>query len=365
MQKELRSGYTTGTHATAVFGALLKNYFDEKILKHIGVELPKGDIVNIDVKALGKNHFSTIKVDNDDLDVTKGCCIDAELFVDKPQGLKNQRPSFFKVQNTSIFIYAGEGVGIVTKEGLKISPNFPAINPVPLQMMQVMADGLKDEEQRDLHIVISVENGEEIAKQTANAKVGVIGGISILGTRGIVKPISADAYIDSIETEIIFANANGVKNIVLTLGNTSHDYASSYYDELQVVEIGNFVYEASQKLVGMNFLKMTFICGSGKMCKIAQGCKNTHNRFGGINFDEVKSWVKEEVGFDLGSQEYATLKLVLSKLRPEDVKLFVSFLGLKSANSFKEWFSALGVTTKEIEIITLQGKEVIKRNLKW
>ena len=73
MQKELRSGYTTGTHATAVFGALLKNYFDEKILKHIGVELPKGDIVNIDVKALGKNHFSTIKVDNDDLDVTKGC----------------------------------------------------------------------------------------------------------------------------------------------------------------------------------------------------------------------------------------------------------------------------------------------------
>ncbi|MDQ7060522.1 MAG: cobalt-precorrin-5B (C(1))-methyltransferase CbiD [Sulfurimonas sp.] len=365
MQKELRSGFTTGTHATAIFGAVLKSYLDEEILSTIGVFLPKGDCVDIDVKHIAKNHFSTIKVDNDDLDVTKGCCIEAELFLSTPQNLKVQTPSFFKVQNTSFFIYAGDGVGVVTKKGLKISPSFPAINPVPLEMMQEIASIIKDEEKRELHIVIGVVNGQEIAKQTANEKVGVLGGISILGTRGIVKPISADAYLDSIETEIKVADANTIENIVFTLGNTSHDYALKHFEELEVVEVGNFVYEASQKLKGTHFKKMTFICGVGKMCKIAQGCKNTHNRFGSIDFDEVKLWLKQELEIDFYSEEFATLKAVLLKLSDEQSKLFISFLGYKSSERFKEWFEELNVTVREIEIITLYAKEAIQRNLKW
>jgi cobalt-precorrin-5B (C1)-methyltransferase len=367
MPKELKSGYTTGTHASAVLGAVLKEYYEDKKSTNIEVFLPKiNPHAKIDVKREHKYHFSTIKIDNDDLDVTKGCCIHAKLFLHMPKGLKSQKPSSIKVNNTNIFIYGGDGVGIVTKAGLKIEPSFPAINPVPLKMMKDVAMGIiKQKDLETLHIVISVNDGEEIAKQTANEKVGVIGGISILGTRGIVKPISANAYLDSIEAEVSVANASKFSEVVFTLGNTAHDYANIYYDVSQVVEIGNFIYDASMKLKGTSFKKMIFISSVAKMCKIAQECKNTHNRFGGIDFDEVKLWLIQELDVDLGSVEYLTLKAVLQKLSSKQTKLFASFLSFKAGESFKKWFLELQVEINNIEIITLQNDEAMKRELKW
>ena len=365
MPEKLRSGYTTGTHASAVLGAVLKEYYLHEKLTNIEVFLPKSN-AKIDVKREAKYHFSSIKVDNDDLDVTKGCCIHAELFFHMPKGLKAQTPSSIKVKNTNIFIYGGHGVGIVTKAGLKIQPNYPAINPVPLKMMRQVAMGIVEEKtEENLHIVLSIDNGEEIAKQTANKKVGVIGGISILGTRGIVKPISADAYLDSIEAEVSVANALGFSEIVFTLGNTAHDYANKYYDVTQVVEIGNFIYDGASRLKNSKFKKMIFISSVAKMCKIAQENKNTHNRFGGIDFDEVKLWLKQELDFDLGKDEYLTLKAVLQTLTKEKTKLFVDFLGYKASQSFKKWFIELEVNIKEIEIITLNTTSISKRKIKW
>jgi len=359
MAKELRSGYTTGTHATAVVGAVLMEYFQKEINNFLNISLPKNAHLgaNIEIKRENKNHFSTKKVDNDDLDVTKGCIIHAKLFLETPKRLKQQTPSLIEVNKTKIFIYAGDGVGVVTKAGLKIEPNFPAINPVPLAMMKEMAQTIVSDTQNTLHIVISVENGEEIAKQTANEKVGVIGGISILGTRGIVKPISADAYLDSIKAEVSVANASGSKEIVYTLGNTAHDYANINYDETIVVEVGNFIYDGASQLVGTSFKKMIFISSIAKMCKIAQECKNTHNRFGGIDFDEVKVWLKEELEIDLGTKEYLTLKAVLQRLTKKEGKLFSSFLGYKASCSFKKWLEELNVDINEIEIITLNASD--------
>ena len=366
MAKKLRSGYTTGTHATAVFGALLLELCEKKKASLFEVSLKEYPQAKIKVKQEDKNHFSTIKVDNDDLDVTKGCSIHAQLFLDTPIDLKTQKPSLLRVAQTKIFIYGGDGVGIVTKAGLKIKPNFPAINPVPLRMMENVAlKILTQDDEYVLHVVFSVINGVEIAKQTANEKVGVIGGISILGTRGIVKPISAEAYLDSIDTEIAVIDVSPSEFIVFTLGNTAHDYANKHYDNTLVVEIGNFIYDASQRLSGTNFKKMVFISSVAKMCKIAQECKNTHNRFGGINFDEVKFWLKEELDFDLGEDDYLTLKAVLQKLSPAQVKLFSSFLGYKAGKSFKRWFLELGIAINNIEIITLNGNEISKRELKW
>ncbi len=365
MAKELHSGYTTGTHATAVFAAVLLEYFKKEINNFLNIPLPLKSSANIEIKREKKNHFSTIKVDNDDLDVTKGCSIHAKLYLDTPKNLKQQTPSLIEVHKTKLYVYGGDGVGIVTKAGLKIEPNFPAINPIPLAMMKEMAQDTVPDSQNTFHIVIGVENGEEIAKQTANEKVGVIGGISILGTRGIVKPISADAYLDSIKAEVSVANASGSKDIVYTLGNTAHDYAASYYDETIVVEIGNFIYDGASQLVNTSFKKMIFISSIAKMCKIAQECKNTHNRFGGIDFDEVKVWLKEQLEIDLGSQEYLTLKAVLQKLTKAQGKLFSSFLGYKASCSFKKWLDELNVDIREIEIITLNGSDISKREVKW
>jgi len=365
MEKELASGYTTGTHATAVFTAVLLDYLKNEVSDFLEISLPKEKKANIEVTQCSKNHFSTIKVDNDDLDVTKGCCIHAELFTKIPKSLKEQRATCLDVYDSKLFLYAGDGVGVATKKGLSIDIDSPAINPTPCLMMKNMALEVMGESKEELHIVISVEKGEEIAKQTANAKVGVIGGISILGTRGIVKPISADAYLDSIATEIAVADANGVKNIVFTLGNTSQDYALKNFDEEQVVEVGNFVYDASERLVNTSLEKMTFICGSGKLCKIAQGCKNTHNRFGTIDFELLKQWVFEEVDVDLREEDFSMLKAILQTLEEVQVKQFVSLLNVKAGENFLQWFKELGINIKTVEIITLQGKEVIRKELTW
>jgi len=365
MSKELRSGYTTGTHATAVFLACLYEYYEDKYLENLEVILPKGDKVIIDVKREKEYVYSSIKTDNDDLDVTKGCYIDVSLSKTRPMNLKVQEPTILEINKTKIYVYAGDGIGIVTKKGLKIEPNFPAINPVPLDMMKINSRDIIKDNSDELYVVFSVKNGEIIAKDTANAKVGVIGGISILGTRGIVKPISADAYLDSIKAEVSVANASGSKDIVYTLGNTAHDYANANYDETIVVEIGNFIYDGAAQLVDTSFEKMIFISSVAKMCKIAQACKNTHNRFGGINFDEVKLWLKKEIDVDLGSDEYLTLKAVLQKLYPEQKKLFISFLAYKASENFKKWLLELKINIKNIEIITLNGKNIFKRELKW
>ncbi len=367
MTKELRSGYTTGTHATAVFAAVLLELCKKKRVSLFDILLNKSLTATIEVKREEENHFSTIKVDNDDLDVTKGCCIHAKLLLTTPVGLKEQNASLLKIGTTNIFIYAGDGVGIVTKFGLKIEPNFPAINPVPLQMMKNIALSiLKQDNNFTLHVVFSVENGVEIAKKTANEKVGVIGGISILGTRGIVKPISSDDYLDSIATEISVIDASKSKSIIFTLGNTAHDYANNNYDKNIVVEIGNFIYDASKKLNGTNIKKIIFITSVAKMCKVAQKCKNTHNRFGGIDFNEVKFWLKKELDFDFDvSNEYLTLKAILQKLSTKQTQLFISFLGYKAGDSFKRWFLELDIDIKEIEIITINGNDILKKELKW
>jgi len=330
---------------------LLSEYFLDKNFSFLDIPLPKSNsFAKIEVKREEKYHFSTIKVDNDDLDVTKGCCIHAKLFLETPTGLKKQKSAILELNNSKIFIYAGNGVGVVTKAGLKIEPNFPAINPIPLDKMKDIAMGIAIEKhQVNLHIVFSVDNGEEIAKQTANQKVGVIGGISILGTRGIVKPISANAYLESIESEISVANSSS-DFLVFTLGNTAHDYANTNYDITQVIEIGNFIYESLERLQGTKFKKIIFISSVAKMCKVAQGCKNTHNRFGGIDFDLLKLWIKVEVDVDLGKAEFVTLKAVLEKLTDKQIKIFKEFLRYKAKESFKEWFAELGIKI-DIQIV--------------
>lgn len=361
MLNKLRSGYTTGTHATAVLLASLYEYFNDVLVETLEVVLPKGEVALIDVKRESTSHFSTIKGDNDDIDATKGCKISLRLLDGEPQNVKPQTPSLLEINGCKIYIYAGDGIGIVTKKGLKITPNHPAINPTPLEMMQENAKSVVKDNVDELYAVFSVENGETIARDTANAKVGVIGGISILGTRGIVKPVSSSAYIDSIEAEIDVAAAQSEDKIIFTLGNTAHDYAKKHYDESSIIEIGNFVYDASLRLKRHSFKRVVFITSVAKMCKVAQGFKNTHNKYGTIDFDEVKEWIKSELDFDLGDEKFLTLKAVLQTIPKEFDEPFVKLLGYKSAIKFQEWFEEIGLDISEVETITLPNeiKEVL------
>ena len=335
--KKLKTGYTTGVHASFAFRSALDGFL-----------------------ATNQLTFSkTIKSDNDDLDVTKGC----EIVVSISQNLNDlklneikHKPYILESNGAKCLLYAGLGVGVVTKDGLKPPKGYPAINPVPLGAFKDIFSSNKFEVPRDIDMFcsVSVTNGEEIAKQTANAKVGVLGGISILGTRGIVKPISADAYIDSIKEELNFAYANGYKTIYFTLGNSSHKKALKFGSEVStspnlgttkvvlpinsqesnndayIIEIGNFIYDGILLAVEKNFANIFLWIGVAKAVKVAQKFKNTHNRFGGIDLEVVGSWIDKDLADSI------TIKGVRESL--DDVNSFDKIVIEKTEEQLYVWF---------------------------
>jgi len=325
MAKVLRKGYTTGVHASFAFKSALQGFV----------------VTRSCVKSVSN------KMDNDDLDVTKGCEIVVTIS-DKKEDLELNKIEHKPYIIGSLELYAGLGVGVVTKKGLKPPKGFPAINPTPLKVMTDIYSKFGNNEQ--IFCTISVINGEELAKQTANPKVGVLGGISILGTTGFVKPISADAYMDSIRTELGVAKANGYDHAVLTLGNSSFAYAKEHYDEIQIVEIGNFVYDALEIVGELGFDSSVFICGIGKATKVMQGCKNTHNRFGSIDFDALQDDIRDELGVEVDIEVTRTVKGV--SLQLEELGLlddFYEMIKQKAEEKMTVWFK-----NREIEVRILK-----------
>ena len=302
---KLRRGYTTGVHALLAFKLAL------------------------DTLKATHTHSQAIsqKMDNDDLDVTKGCEIVVSLSYDLDDLKLNSIPhNPYIIQN--LHLYAGSGVGVVTKDGLKPPKGYGAINPTPLNAIASYYQSQNIDKSKPLYATISVIDGILVATHTANAKVGVLGGISILGSSGFVKPVSSDAYIQSIRTEIEFAKANGHKSIVLTLGNSAYNIAKSKYDQEMIVEIGNFVYDAIEIAI-QNGMQITLIIGVAKAIKLSQGAKNTHNRFGSIDFKLLSSWVEYDV------TNANTVKNVCDIVGKTKV---INIAQAKAKAKIKEWF---------------------------
>jgi cobalt-precorrin-5B (C1)-methyltransferase len=322
MSKKLRKGYTTGVHASFAFKSALEAFLATKTIA-----------ISI-----------TNKMDNDDLDVTKGCEI-VVMVSDRFEDLKLNPITHQPYEMGSLKLYAGLGIGVVTKEGLKAPKGYPAINPIPLKAIEQIYRRCRHQNS-PIYSNISITNGENIAKQTANAKVGVLGGLSILGTTGFVKPISADAYMDSIRAELGVAKANGYTQAVLTLGNSSLAYAKEHYDEVQIVEIGNFVYDALIIVDELAFQSAVFVCGIGKATKVMQGCKNTHNRFGSIDFVALKEQILDEleIGVDIDSTK--TVKGISKQLSQENkIEFFYAMIREKTDIQFKAWFEKISTKT--------------------
>ena len=338
MSKVLRRGYTTGAHTFMIFNSALY-YF------------------------LSTNYLSiskTNKMDNDDLDVTKNCEIVVTISSNFDDLDLNKTPHNAQVcinGTNKLSIYAGVGVGVVTKKGLKISPDFPAINPTPLNaMFEIFRKLTQGYENLDLKCSVSITDGETISKQTANAKVGVLGGLSILGTTGIVKPVSSSAYIDSVKTEIEFAKQNEYIPLIFTIGNTTFSTAKERYDEAQIVEVANFVYDSIEVSTNLDVKKVVFVCGVGKMTKVYQGFKNTHNRFGSIDFVQLKDDIKNEIGYDVDIESTKTVKGLSIELESVGlVEELYTMIAKKANEQIKEWFP-----TSNVEARILEQNEVIK-----
>ena len=269
--KKLRYGYTTGSSATAATKAALMYLLDDS--KHdipeVTIKLPSGNPLTISVNSLEKKEnsvlASVIKDGGDDPDVTHGLEIYSKV------SLRN---------DSKINIFGGTGVGKVTKKGLPIAPGNSAINPVPLKMIRETVEEMLPEG-FGADVEIFVPKGEETAKKTLNAKLGIIGGISILGTTGIVKPMSEESWKASLAIELKMALENaGNSEAIFLFGNRGKQYLSDNFDDntSQAIVISNFVGYMFDRACEFEAKKIYFIGELGKFVKVAGGIFHTHSR---------------------------------------------------------------------------------------
>lgn len=290
-KKELRSGYTTGACSAAVAkGAtllLLQTIVTDE------VEIPFPDNSRHKFKLIDKKltehqpTISTIKDAGDDPDVTNGAVISASAHW-------CTEPPTNSIEIDNILLQTGRGVGTVTKPGLAVELGEPAINPVPRQMIaqavgEAFAEaGYKADGEKKLCITISVPKGEELAQKTLNARLGIIGGISILGTTGIVRPVSADAWKATISTSMDVAKSTGLDEIVISTGRTSEKGAQSLLnlpDEAYAM-MGDYLHFSLTEASKRSFATIHYAGMWAKIMKAALKIPQTHVRNGALEIEQ-------------------------------------------------------------------------------
>ncbi|HEX6067938.1 MAG TPA: cobalt-precorrin-5B (C(1))-methyltransferase, partial [Nitrososphaera sp.] len=268
---QLRTGYTTGTTATAATKAALHALLGSEV-REVQVSLPKGKTATLKVAWTraeeGRVTSATIKDGGDDPDVTHGAEICSTVSFNSKAG--------------AVDIDGGQGVGRVTKPGLGLSVGKAAINPTPMAMLkqaveQVVGEQLKT---RGVDVVISVPKGEELAKKTDNPRLGIVGGISILGTTGIVLPYSTASFAAAIRQSLDVAIAAGADTAILTTGGRSEDFAKAMFDlpEHCFVQMGDFAGYSVRQAASKKMRKVVMAGFIGKLTKMAMGVKQTHVR---------------------------------------------------------------------------------------
>ncbi len=265
----LKTGFTTGACATAATKAALLSLLYDECPEEVSFALPDGEIMTIAVDIESKGKASVLKDFSDDPDVTKGCKITSKVS--------------FRDDGQIIFLQ-GKGVGKVTLPGLGIPVGEPAINSTPRKMI---ADETRSITEKGIDVTISVENGEEIAKKTFNPKVGVIDGISIIGTSGIVSPLSNEAFIQSIVREMEVAKAIGSAEIALVSGLKSEKALQKSMD-IRCIHYGNFIGESLKAAHKLGFSKVVLAIMIGKAVKLAEGHLDTHSHKVQMNKDFLK-----------------------------------------------------------------------------
>lgn len=290
-QDNLREGYTTGACATAAAVAAVRAMLNSGGITAVTIDLPAKKNVTFDV----------IRCEQTDAGWLCGVIKDAGDDPDVTHGLEIQALVDWQDEELGIVLAGGEGVGQVTKPGLPIEPDNPAINPVPRRMITraVTAEAGDWLKMRGLLVTICVPGGEEVAKETMNPRLGILGGISILGTSGIVKPFSNSAYRASIYIELKMAANNGVRHAVLTTGKRSDTYAQAHYPhlpEFAFVQVGDHMDYGLKQARRLKFEQVTISAMIGKVSKLAQGRMQTHVSRGSVDFEFLA-----EVGQQLGA----------------------------------------------------------------
>ncbi|MDQ2089152.1 cobalt-precorrin-5B (C(1))-methyltransferase [Marimonas arenosa] len=284
--RTLRRGWTTGACATAAVKAALMALWGEGFPTRVRITLPRGERPDFELAETGAGEgwaeAGVIKDAGDDPDVTHGTLIKARV----------------ESSDGGVVFAAGEGVGVVTKPGLPIGVGEPAINPVPREMMQGVVEEMAARLARrpDVKITVSVPGGAAIAEKTWNPRLGIKGGLSILGTTGIVRPFSCAAWIASIHRGVDVARASGVTHVAGCTGATSERAVQALYGlpDHAMLDMGDFVGGMLKYLAAHPVARVTIGGGIGKITKLAQGAWDLHSRRSQVDFAALAEMVGDD-----------------------------------------------------------------------
>ena len=289
--QKLRSGFTTGAAAAAAAKAALELLLSGRAPTRVKIRFLTGERTDIAIHrcmstALNQARCTVIKDAGDDPDITHGAEIGAEVTLEE------------KTPGGRIRISGGAGVGVVTKPGLGIPTGQAAITTGPIAMITESINEVLQSHFSDagVHVAVFVPDGERLAKKTLNARLGILGGLSILGTTGIVRPMSHEAYVATIEKAMDVARAAGSRQLVLTTGRRSERFAQMrwpHLDEVAFIQMGDFFQAALAAAAERGIPAVTLAVFFGKAVKMAQNVPHTHAAKSELTLKTLSRWTLE------------------------------------------------------------------------
>ncbi len=340
----LRSGWTTGTCATAAVNAAYTALVSGEFPLRVSVVTPNGTEADLEVaftdQGNGWASAGIVKDAGDDPDVTHGAMICATVRKGKAK--------------SGVQFLRGEGVGLITKPGLPISVGEPAINPIPRDMMAKVVDELATAlvGPRDVTIEVSVPNGAEIALKTWNPRLGIAGGISILGTTGIVRPFSCSAWIASIHRGVDVARANNLAHVVGSTGSTSEKAVIARYDlpDIALMDMGDFVGGMLKYIRRHPVPNLTIAGGVAKMVKLGQGAIDLHSARSKVDFSSL---AKLAVSFGFTHNAVLNANSVLEVVQQGNPIMQLDLANAIAANARKIVIDVIRGAPVNIEILVI------------
>lgn len=283
----LKKGWTTGACATAAAAAAFEALLTGRFPDPVRIVLPKGERPSFPLaRATRENGAATagiVKDAGDDPDVTHG----AEVIVTVARTDPGR----------GVVFRAGDGIGTVTRAGLPLAIGEPAINPGPRKMIEGVIRALAAEHDAppDVVVTVSIPGGQALAEKTLNGRLGIVGGLSVLGTTGVVVPYSCASWISGIHSGIDVARAAGIAHVAGATGSTSEDAVRKMYDltDIQLIDMGDFAGGMLKYLRRNPIPWVTIAGGFGKLCKLAQGALDLHSQRSHIDMEALQALFRE------------------------------------------------------------------------